>query len=74
MGFHRQGMPPPPITGDRATVTATITRFVAEELAFIGRTADPFGIDHDCLNPAGHRFIGSCGDVACVHCAKVAWS
>jgi hypothetical protein len=35
--------------------------------------ADPFGIDHDCINPAGHDFIAACGDVACCHCAKVVW-
>lgn len=35
--------------------------------------ADPFGIDHDCLNPAGHDFIATCSDVVCCHCAKVAW-
>lgn len=34
---------------------------------------DPFGIDHDCLNPAGHQFINSCGDIVCPHCAKVVW-
>lgn len=36
--------------------------------------ADPFLIDHDCRNPAGHDFIAACGDVVCPHCAKVAWS
>jgi len=35
---------------------------------------DPFGIDNDCLNPAGHDFIAACGDVVCCHCAKVVWS
>jgi hypothetical protein len=36
---------------------------------------DPFGIDNVCpLNPTGHQFIGSCGDVVCVHCTKVVWS
>lgn len=64
-GFHRQVQP---AAFDRATVTAIVTRLVAEE------TPDPFLIDNDCLNPAGHHFIASCGDVACVHCAKVAWS
>lgn len=70
MGFHRQGQP---AALDRAGLTAVVTRLMAEELAFIIRTADPFGIDHDCLNPAGHDFIASCGDVACRHCAKVVW-
>ena len=70
MGFHRQGQPQPL---DRKAVTAVLTRLLAEELAFINGTADPFGIDHDCLNPAGHLFIASCGDVACCHCSKVVW-
>lgn len=71
MGFHRQIQP---AALNRAQATAVVTRFVAEELASFIRTIDPFGVDHDCLNPAGHHFIGSCGDVACVHCAKVVWS
>jgi hypothetical protein len=71
MGFHRQGMP---AVLDRAAVTAVITRYVAEELAFLNRTADPFGIAHDCRNPAGHDFISSCGDLACVHCGRIAWA
>ena len=70
MGYHRT-LPPPSL--DRAAVAAVVTRLVAEELAFERRTADPFAIAHDCLNPTGHDFIASCGDVACVHCAKVAW-
>jgi hypothetical protein len=71
MGFHRI---PQPAALDRAQLTGVVRSFVALEVAFAERTADPFGIDHDCPNPAGHHFIGSCGDVACVHCAKVAWS
>jgi hypothetical protein len=70
MGFHRQGMPD---SLDRAAVKAVVTRVVAEEAAFAARTADPFLIAHDCLNPAGHSFTGSCGDVVCIHCAKVVW-
>jgi hypothetical protein len=45
---------------------------VAQELAFEARTADPFFLAHDCLNPAGHDFIGSCGEVVCCHCARLA--
>lgn len=71
MGFHRV---PQRASLDRDAVTAVVTRFVAEELAFATRTDDPFRISHDCLNPAGHDFIASCGDVVCVHCSKVAWS
>ncbi len=70
MGFNRTIQPQ---ALDRAAVTAVVTRLVAEELAFERRTADPFGIAHDCLNPKGHDFIASCGDVVCAHCAKVAW-
>lgn len=72
MGFLRQGMPP---SHDRAAISAAITRFVAEEMiAAVNAATDPFLIDHDCVNPAGHHFIGSCGDVVCVHCTRVAWS
>mgnify|MGYP000149080233 CR=1 FL=1 len=34
--------------------------------------ADPFGIDHDCENAAGHQFESICGDVICVNCARLA--
>lgn len=71
MGFHRQIQRP---SLDRVAVAAVVTRLMAEELAFATRTADPFGIAHDCLNPAGHDFISSCGDVVCVHCSRVAWA
>jgi hypothetical protein len=36
--------------------------------------ADPFGIDHDCRNPAGHQFTATCSDVVCIDCARIAWS
>lgn len=57
----------------RAQVTAVVTRFLATEIAFADRTADPFGIDDPCLQNAGglHQPIGSCGDVVCCLCAKV---
>jgi hypothetical protein len=71
MGFYRHGTPQ---ALDRAAATAAITRLVAEEVAFASRTADPFLIAHDCRNPAGHSFIGSCGDVACRHCGMIAWA
>lgn len=35
--------------------------------------ADPFHLDHDCLNPTGHDFIGDCSEVVCLHCARIAW-
>lgn len=67
-GFLRQGQP---AALDRGAVTATITRFVADEIAHLARTSDPFAVDHDCVNPSGHDFIGSCGSVVCPHCARV---
>jgi len=70
MGFNRQGQP---AALDRAAVTAAVTRFLAEEAAFENRVADPFLIEHDCRNPAGHHFISSCGAVVCLHCEKVVW-
>lgn len=73
MGYLRQGQPASPPSFNRAAVTATITRFVAEELAFANRTADPFHIAHDCRNPSGHDFIAACGDVVCIHCGRIAW-
>jgi hypothetical protein len=69
MGFHRHGQP---AALDRAAVSAVITRLVAQELAFEARTADPFLLAHDCLNPAGHDFIAACGEVVCCHCARLA--
>lgn len=36
--------------------------------------ADPFLIDHDCINPRGHQPIPSCGEIACFHCARIIWS
>lgn len=71
MGFQRGTQP---AALDRGAVTAVVTRFLAQEIAFEQRSADPFGVAHDCRNPAGHTFIGSCGDVVCVHCSKVVWS
>lgn len=66
-GLHRQALP-------RKEVAAIAAHFVAEETAaFENASRDPFAIAHDCLNPVGHYFVASCGAVACVHCAKVAW-
>jgi hypothetical protein len=70
MGFHRQGQP---ALLTRAEVVTVALQCIAEELAFAAGTADPFAIDHDCLNPAGHHFISSCGAVVCLHCEKVVW-
>ena len=37
-------------------------------------SADPFELDHDCINPAGHQPVPSCGEVVCFHCARIIWS
>ncbi|MDI1265012.1 MAG: hypothetical protein PS018_17315 [bacterium] len=70
MGFYRTGQPQ---ALDRAAVTVVVTDLVEDELAFQSRTADPFQVDHDCINRTGHDFIGSCGEVVCIHCARIAW-
>lgn len=68
MGFHRQGMP---AALNRAQATAVVTRIYAEELAHLRRTADPFLVENDCLDPAGHDFIPSCGRLVCPHCSRI---
>jgi hypothetical protein len=77
MGFHRSGQPPAPkpiIRIDDFIVTRLLGALLLAENAPLTRT-DPFLVDDPCpFSPAGHRFVGSCGDVACVHCAKVVWS
>jgi hypothetical protein len=70
MGFHRQGQPS---ALNRAEVTAIVAEVVAEEVAFIERSADPFLIDHDCLNPAGHQAIADCRDIVCRYCGRIFW-
>lgn len=72
MGFHRSSQP---LALDRAAVTEVVSIMVAEEIITMGLVPepDPFGVAHDCRNPAGHDFIASCGDVVCVHCSKVVW-
>lgn len=67
MGFHRHPQP-------AAVTRAVLHDLIEQRLADFMPPADPFGIDHDCLNPAGHDFIASCGVVVCVHCSKVVWS
>ena len=36
--------------------------------------ADPFGIDHDCRNPAGHQWVATCSEIVCFHCSRIAGS
>lgn len=53
-----------------------VTRFVpAHEIAAAEADCDPFGISDPCPHNGGgpHFYCGSCGDVACMHCAKVVW-
>ena len=68
MGFHRIE---PPQALDRAGIRAEVIPLLAAELAFIERTIDPFGIEHGCINPAGHAVITSCGMIVCAHCSVV---
>lgn len=64
-GYLRQGLPNTP----------QLYQFVTErESASVMRAVDPFQVDDLCpFNATGHAFAGSCGDVVCVHCARVAW-
>lgn len=70
-GFHRLGQP---LAFGNEQVRDVVTRFVADEIAQLTRTADPFAIDHDCVNAGGHHFIASCGDIVCIHCGRIAWA
>jgi hypothetical protein len=59
----------------RVSARQLVDGFIADELAVLAVPAsDPFDIEHDCTNPAGHATIASCGDIVCPHCAKVFWS
>lgn len=70
MGFHRMGQP---ASLNRAEVTAVVAELVAEEIAFLQRTADPLALDHDCVNPAGHHPIADCRDIVCQDCGRIFW-
>lgn len=53
----------------------TVREPLAEEIAAAAlASADPFEIDHDCINPRGHQPIPSCGEVVCFHCARIIWT
>jgi hypothetical protein len=49
------------------------TERLMQDAAFIARSADPFLVENDCLNPAGHEVMASCGAIVCRHCSKVFW-
>lgn len=71
MGFYRDRPIPKP---ERLVLGAIIIKEIErEELVEALFGADPFLIDHDCLNPSGHDAIASCGEIVCCHCAKVFW-
>ncbi|MCS3725455.1 hypothetical protein [Bradyrhizobium betae] len=71
MGFHRTRQPQPV---HRVPASVAVSRFICEqEIGDVLAGQDPFGLDNDCLNPAGHDAIASCGAVVCPHCAKVFW-
>lgn len=53
-------------------VKQLLTELLDEEIT-AASPADPFLIDHDCRNPAGHDFIASCGQVVWSHCSRIAW-
>lgn len=55
------------------TVKAPLIRFVADELAFVKRTADPFLIEGCPGSQTGHYPIASCGEIVCVYCGEVFW-
>ena len=70
MGFHRTiqpSRPPGVITIDYAQIEARVAEVVA--------SMDPFQCDDPCpLNAGGpHVYAGSCGNVVCLHCSKIAW-
>ena len=54
-------------------VEALVCQMIEED-GLLTEPADPFGLDHDCLNPAGHQFTTSCGATVCIHCARIAWT
>ena len=57
---------------ERITIRSMLVDDVSIPLFTCG---DPFGIDDPCpQNSSGHYAIASCGDVVCVHCAKVFWA
>lgn len=55
-------------------IERTTIRETEEIAAAALASADPFELDHDCINPAGHQPVPSCGEVVCFHCARIIWS
>ena len=55
-------------------IERTIIRETEKIAAAALASADPFELDHDCVNPGGHQPVPSCGEVVCSHCARIIWS
>lgn len=71
MGFHRTAQRS---ALDRDALRTLLAPVVEDELAFIARTIDPFNVDNDCTNQAGHFPVRDHTQIVCVHCSKVIWS
>jgi uncharacterized protein YabE (DUF348 family) len=52
------------------TTSAPVMTGAARIASFLP-PADPFAIDHDCINPAGHSLITDCTEIVCRHCARI---
>ena len=57
----------------RETIERTTIRETEEIAAAALASADPFELDHDCINSSGHHFVADCSEVVCLHCARIAW-
>ena len=70
MSFHRQ--PSPAVIAARRGARV-VPLPSAEELAWIARQQDPFGLAHACSDPRGHQPIWDGEIIACYHCDVVFW-
>lgn len=70
MSFNRRPTHAVRAHAQGAGVVHLVTR---ADIARIEREQDPFGIALSCTNPAGHQPTASCGEIVCVHCARVFW-
>lgn len=70
-GFHRIAQRQ---AFDRDAIRDVVTSFLSDEVAFVARTADPFGVDDPCPeNPVGHYPIRDRNEVVCAHCSRILW-
>ena len=70
MNFHRHPSSAVIAAGRGARIVPLPS---AEELAFIARQQDPFGLAHMCSHPGGHQPIADGEIIACYHCDVVFW-